>query len=66
VLGDDEKQNPEIRIVLPGERVERIVEPIARLVHDDDRDDRRCRWDLRFHDGARLARRFGILRSWHR
>jgi hypothetical protein len=54
-LGNDEEEKSQVRIVLPGERVERVVEPLARFVHDDDRDDWRCRWGLRFHDGARLV-----------
>ena len=41
-LGDDEEEDAKIRVVLSGERVEGVVEPFTRVVHDDDRDDRRC------------------------
>ncbi len=38
--GDQEEQ-PQVRVVLAGQRVEHLVEPRSGLVHDHDRDDRR-------------------------
>ncbi len=61
-----EEEHAQVRVVLAGECLERVVEPVAGIVHDDDRDDRRCNGGLRFHDGARLATVPAIVPSWQR
>jgi len=49
-----EEQQPQVRVVLRGEGVERLVEPGTGFVGDDDRYDGRCLLGLRFHDESRL------------
>ena len=60
VAGREQEQRVEVRVVLAGERVERLVEPRAGVVDDDDRDDRRgdrrSRWlSSVCHGASRLA-----------
>ncbi len=54
-LGGEEEQMAQVRVVLRGHRVERLVEPVTRLVHDHDGHDRGHELLVGVHDGARLA-----------
>lgn len=55
VVRREEEQVPEVRVVLFGQRIERLVEPITRFVYDHDGHDGWRLLSFRFHDGARLA-----------
>ena len=55
VVGGVEEQETQVRIVLGGERRECVLEPVTRVVYDDDRDDGRRLQGVRFHDGSRLS-----------
>ena len=50
-----EEERVEVRVVLVGEGRERLLEPRARGMDDDDRDDRGRERGVGFHGGARLS-----------
>jgi hypothetical protein len=58
-----QEQRAKVRVVLVGERLQRLVEPVAWLVHDHDGHDRRHELGVRLHDGTRLAARLRRERS---
>ena len=58
-----EEQRAEVGIVLGGQRAQRLVEPVARLVHDHDGHDRGHELLVGVHDGARLAAALRAPRS---
>jgi hypothetical protein len=51
----DEEQGAQVGVVLRGERCERFVEPVARVVHHHHGHDRGHELLVGVHDGARLA-----------
>ena len=53
-VAGQQEQRVQVGVVLVGQRGERLGEPGARTVDDDDRDDRRRERGVGFHGGARL------------
>ena len=67
-VAGEQEQRVQVRVVLHGERAERLREPGARAVDDDDRDDRRRERGVGLHGGARLPaapRRVPVTRPSH-
>ena len=63
VVGRQQEQCPEVRVVLIGEGLEGHLEPVTRFVHDHDGNDRRRELVVRLHDASRLAVQWGGSRS---